>query len=503
LLDAIRSHALSHPFLLLLVCSAALWPMRRRAAAVLDAASTRAAAIVAWALLAAVLAIYIAVPAFVDHVEPSITSLSWLVVEGGRLYPDASGPDIYGLPYGPVLFLANGAVMTVLGPGLTTAKLAGAIGAVVAVALTISAVERRERPVASVRAILAALAFGVSAFWVRAEPLLLLCAGLAAASLTLQPLASSLALGVAVGLGVNLKVSAILYLLPAFASLWARGGVRYVGLAALVAASIAALPFLAFANISIAGYAEWIASAAAHGARWSALPTALEWSLVLAVPVWLAWRAEPAGDASAFHLPLLGAIALSLPLAIKHGTGAYHFLPFVPAIVVAMSGLRPLEIRPGAACVLTAWLLTVTGLTAVQVLSWTRTLTALPAREIAAELRDMDARNGGAAAMGYSRNYRLSFFRPVLVFGGNPYMLDGASAMDWHWSRRPFPSAAIEAMRGCRIATWIVPAGSTPFELPNAYPIAGDVFPDAFRAAFQSRYRLAERGQWFDVWVCQ
>src|SRR5512145_1637874 len=111
--------------------------MRQRAAAVLDAASTRAAAIVAWALFAAVLAIYITVPAFVDHVEPSIASLSWLAVQGGRLYPDASGPDMYGLPYGPVLFLANGAVMKVFGPGLAAAKLAGAISAVVAVGLTI------------------------------------------------------------------------------------------------------------------------------------------------------------------------------------------------------------------------------------------------------------------------------------------------------------------------------------------------------------------------------
>lgn len=503
MLDAIRSHALSHPFLLLLVCSAALWPVRRRTAATLGAASTRTAAIVAWAGLAAVLAIYIAVPAFVDHVEPSIVSLSWLVVEGRRLYPDAAGPDIYGLPYGPVLFLANGAALKAFGPGLSTAKLAGAISTLLAVGFTVSAVERRDRPIASVRAILAALAFGVSAFWVRAEPLLLLCAGLAAASLTFQPLASSLVLGVAVGLGVNLKVSAILYLLPAFASLWVRGGLRHVGLAALVAVLIAALPFLVFANISIAGYAEWIESAAAHGARWSALPAALEWSLVLAAPVWLAWRAEPSGSASASRLALLGSIALSLPLAIKHGTGVYHFLPFVPAIVVATSGLRPPKIRPGVACVLTAWLLTMIALTAVQVPSWTRTLTDLPAREIATELRDMDARHGGAVAMGYSRNYRLSFFRPVLVFDGNPYMLDGASAMDAHWSRRPLPAAAIEAMRGCQIDTWIVPAGPTPFELPNAYPIDGDVFPDAFRSAFQSRYRLAERGKWFDVWVCQ
>jgi hypothetical protein len=105
--------------------------------------------------------------------------------------------------------------------------------------------------------------------------------------------------------------------------------------------------------------------------------------------------------------------------------------------------------------------------------------------------------------MGYSANYRPSFFRPELVFGGQPYWLDGASLMDWHWSGRPFPAAALAALRACAVEAWIIPAGAPPFVLPNAYPIPGDVFPDEFRRIFEERYRLETSGQWFDVYRCR
>ena len=47
------------------------------------------------------------------------------------------------------------------------------------------------------------------------------------------------------------------------------------------------------------------------------------------------------------------------------------------------------------------------------------------------------------------------------------------------------------------------PGGGPPFVLPNAYPIAGDVFPDGFRKTFAEHYTLETSGQWFDVWRCR
>ncbi len=96
------------------------------------------------------------------------------------------------------------------------------------------------------------------------------------------------------------------------------------------------------------------------------------------------------------------------------------------------------------------------------------------------ELKQIEAAHTGVVAMGYSANYRLSFFRPELVFDGQPYALDGASMMDWRWSGRPFPASALTALRDCAVDVWVIPSGAPPFVLPNDYPIAGDVFPDEF-----------------------
>ena len=105
--------------------------------------------------------------------------------------------------------------------------------------------------------------------------------------------------------------------------------------------------------------------------------------------------------------------------------------------------------------------------------------------------------------MGYSANYRPTNYRPLLVFDGQPYVLDGASAMDWHWRKRPFPPAMTSAMRSCSVQAWVIPAGAVPFRLPSAYPASGDVFPDELRRAFEESYVRESSGEYFDVWRCR
>ena len=140
---------------------------------------------------------------------------------------------------------------------------------------------------------------------------------------------------------------------------------------------------------------------------------------------------------------------------------------------------------------------------ALQVPVWLTTSTSLPACQMISELKKIDAAHTGVVAMGYSANYRLTFFRPELVFDGQPYALDGASMMDWRWSGRPFPASALTALGDCAVDVWVIPSGAPPFFLPNYYPIAGDVFPDSFRKTFAERYALETSGQWFDVRRCR
>jgi hypothetical protein len=500
LVELIRPHALSHPFLLFLLCLAFCRP----AHAVLSTLAARPAArrtaavlVVGW--FCATLILYLSVPAYFDHVEPSVAAVSWAVMQGQTAYPGQATADMYGLPYGPALFLLNGAALRLLGPGIIASKVAGALAVLASVIITGLAVRRAGGRDAAALMALACLAFGVTAIWVRAEPLLLFCSSLAVLSVTLGAVPAAIIGGLALGIGVNLKASAVIYLLPALAVLWRQHGLATAAAAVGLALLAAAVPFVFFENISLAGYAYWIQSATVHGIRWTSIPATLEWALFLVVPIVLGTRAAPhERHTTLARIVLVVSILISVPLAAKHGTGFYHFLPFVPAIVFSAAGIRgPLPSW------MFAWLVSLLVLAAVQVPQSWSAATGLPAREIVAELRAIDAKHEGVVAMGYSPNYRLSFFRPVLVFDGNPYLLDGASLMDWHWSRRPFPAAVIDALRNCVVAVWVIPKGSPPFELPNAYPIEGQVLPDRFRQAFRERYTIVESGQWFDVWRCK
>ncbi len=511
MLAYLRAHAISHPLLLFLLCLAAFKLLNPLVAQVQrKVAGTFPAKVPATYLLSvlylATVVLYVAIPAYYDHVEPSVAAVSWVVMQGQQAYPDQASAGMYGLPYGPMLFLCNGLTMLLLGPGIITSKVAGA-GASVASLFALGLATRRadglEWPKAMRWAALVYLMFGATSFWVRAEPLLLFCASLAVLSLTVPAVLSTVLVGIAVGVGVNLKVSVVIYLFPALALVWRKHGPGRFAAAAAIATLVAALPYLAFHNISLAGYLSWVRAATGQGLRLSALPTALEWTIVLAMPMLLSGRPETAprgvSDMVVFRGLVIASMLVSLPIAAKHGTGIYHFLPFVPSIIFASCTATKTGPRFVAPAMLASFVL----IAALQLQPWVTATTSLPAREIISELKQLEAARAGSMSMGYSANYRLSFFRPVLVFEGQPYSLDGASLMDWHWSGRPFPPAAIAAVRACAVDAWIIPAGAPPFELRNAYPIAGDIFPDEFRRAFEDRYALEKSGRWFDVWRCQ
>jgi hypothetical protein len=502
LFDAFRAHALSHPLILFLLCVVVSRPVR---AALHRAAGKVSTTFLVSALYVSAVSFYVAIPAYFDHVEPSIAAVSWAVIRGQEAYPSAASSAMYGLPYGPMLFLFNGLTMKLFGPCIVSSKIAGALASVGSLVLTAIAA-RRASPSGWPRAILLTalvyFAFGATTFWVRAEPFLLLCSSLAVLSLTLPAAAAVVVAGVALGIGVDLKISAFVYLFPVLILLGRRTSLLHLAMTLGVAAVAAAIPFVLSHNISATGYFYWMWTAAGHGFRLRAVPSALEWAIFVLIPVLSfagsravsSWGSHP----RLFRLLLIVSVFASLPLAAKYGTGFYHFLPFIPLVAFAAAGsLETSRINsPGMllACVVLA---------VSQLPHWVAATTALPAREIARELREIDRTHGPSTAMGYSRNYRVSFFRPLLVFDGNPYALDAASLMDWHWGGAAFPAAAVDAIRECEVAVWAIPAGAPPFELPSAYPRAGDVIPEEFRQTFRERYQLVQSRRWFDVWQCR
>src|SRR5215469_8955718 len=52
--------------------------------------------------------LYLFYPSYLDQVQPTVATISWLGMKGQELYPNWTTGKIYGLVYGPVLFFING-----------------------------------------------------------------------------------------------------------------------------------------------------------------------------------------------------------------------------------------------------------------------------------------------------------------------------------------------------------------------------------------------------------
>ena len=113
-IGSVRAHLFSHPLALLLFLlvwsrlgASARSPHPRLTIAFGATALLSYLAIVIW---------YVLEPQYFDHAEPSIAAVSWLAVNGGALYHSPGAEVCYAHPYGPLLYLTNGAAMWLTGP---------------------------------------------------------------------------------------------------------------------------------------------------------------------------------------------------------------------------------------------------------------------------------------------------------------------------------------------------------------------------------------------------
>ena len=110
--------------------------------------------------------------------------------------------------------------------------------------------------------------------------------------------------------------------------------------------------------------------------------------------------------------------------------------------------------------------------------------------------------------MGYSRSYPLTFYRPTLVFAGNPLILDAPALEDMQLSGLAIPQATIDYIKSCQAQIWLIPKGEEPFVMPNIYADARifperNLFEDDFRQAFLQEYKRVGSSEYYDLWACR
>jgi hypothetical protein len=122
--------------------------------------------------------LYLLYPNYFDHGQPMVASMSWLWMQGHVLYSNWTTGDVYSSVYGPLVFLINGMTL-LLNPSIFASKLPGILSLGAALVATSVLFKRTTGSRLTSLFLLASavmlfVPFGVSAYWNRPEPFLIL-----------------------------------------------------------------------------------------------------------------------------------------------------------------------------------------------------------------------------------------------------------------------------------------------------------------------------------------
>jgi hypothetical protein len=473
---------------------------------------------------------------YLDHVETNVAAVSAAFNHGAPLYHDLASPQRYSLIYGPLSYLPFSCALRVLGSKLLSLKLLVLFANVCFLILLWASYRKRLDTARTFFAVAAVMAFMMSGepylFQVRGDVLMSLTVALALFGvLSSSPLTALMLLSLATGLCFGVKITGVLYFLPLFVLLYRRFGLRMAAFAAFGAGLVGCLPF-GLPPISLTNYLLWFHEASRHPFRLveflSNLRTAVTISLPALLLLWGFHRVDPKNcltylrEQKLFLLALAGSLGFVTILASKFGAGNHHLLPLYPVIGFLCSDLYS-RIPAGApaptvsygsiaraACWL--WLAsTVATRIPVEFLATERklntrwSLAAAVTRDLTNIMHDHP---GDRIEMGYSQSYSLTFYRPTLVFAGNPLTLDAPALDDMQLSGLAIPQGTIDYIKACRTQIWLIPKGEAPFVIPNIYADARifptrNLFEDRFRQAFLQQYQRVESSDYFDLWECR
>jgi hypothetical protein len=482
-------------------------------------------------LFLAVLGVYALTHFFHDHSEPTAVIHAWKLLRGEPLYHGLDAAERYALLYGPTVHAFNALGLALFGASIPAAKLCGWLMALSSLSLLWVCLRRETSPAAAwwalVYLLAAGLCFNNMLFYPRADTHLFFWAAVGLwAALRLPRVPAALLCGLAAGAAMGCKVHGPVYFLPLWVLLGQRHGFRAVAASWAVMLLAAALPFLLFANVSLANYLAWLGLASRHGFDPVLLHSNLQWALFLLLPLGLAWVYRAGGDRRVLgaqlrqHRLLAGANLLALLAAIliggKKAAGPHHLLPFVPVWAYLLARLLaasqvdrvPERVRRGVAALAAAFLLVgLAGAVTKAALLAEELLRAEPlALALRADLRRLARRYPHARLqMGYGRHnasYILTWMRPELEFAGHACLLDPLALMDMQGAGLHIPRATIEHLEAARDELWLIPKGEPPFLLTQGYTAPGGevIFEPAFRQAFLDRYAPIGLSRFFEVW---
>jgi len=474
---------------------------------------------------------------FFDHVEPNIAIVSWLFQTGKPIYHTLDSPERYSIGYGPMIYIITGFFLNSLGPSIFSAKLPGILAAVLSLVFTFYTLKK----IVSLRVAIFCLAylilnytsihsgFPAATFWTRSDPLILMFVslgllGVVRTNSLMAIILSALSLGIA----INLKIHSFFYFLPIYALLYSQYGLYATFGSTLVAILIAIAPFIYFPQISLPNYILWLRALGNHGISFYVFIDNIVWTIYLLAPVIIIFTYYIYSNKTAFQhfvkqqnkfiYSLIFALSAVAIIGANVGASMNHLIPFLPVIYYFFTltlsqatqtkqetqwkNIKDNKYYYSAfiSLILSLFILTFSRVVVNEI-----NIVGLPKRYSSDAINDVyqieKKHPGTTIAMGYGGKYALTYYRPVLVFSGNPYLIDSVFEMDAALLGMKMPPKTFTALSSCQTKIWLIPKGDQPFQLRSFY--GGEVFSDELKSTFLATYELREQTRYYDLWFCK
>ncbi len=194
-------------------------------------------------------ALYIWVPTYREHIEPSITTISLMIAEGYPAYTTFDDPNVYSILYGPSTYLFQTEFLKLFSNPILGSKLYGALcfsaGFVVLSFFLIRKYGFSNALQGTFYYSVIVLLFAQIAFRNQSDSIIFLGNSLAVASVLLpSKWTSRLLLALGVALSVSAKFHAIGYVLPLLFLFYRQHGVQKLLYTGIVSIALAFSPFL-------------------------------------------------------------------------------------------------------------------------------------------------------------------------------------------------------------------------------------------------------------------
>jgi len=475
-------------------------------------------------------------PLYLDHGESSLSIVGFLLKENYELYPSLISGKIYGLVYGPALFLFQKWFYLIFGASIEASKLVGVLSSIFSFIILYLAIRNRYNSKISLYLIacvlIVFLQYSSWTFWNRSEPLIMFFIGLALFGIRQKNIYFSLfLLSISFGFAVNLKITSVFYLFPIFLLSLERKSARFHTTIICLSLLIVILPFLC-KNISFFNYLDLILKLATNENmnfklffgcfRFSFLYYFIPTILIL---LYLSKHKENLKKFFLkYKLPLIAlfiCLVVVMIMGSKAGGGTLYMLPFMPLFVYFWSKLINIEFSCQYVKISNTKLLIILSLllgltfstiptsvlkTGYMLLRFSINLKedAIP-RQVINDLRNIDRQYPDLTihmGVGEERNYKYTYYRPTLVYLGNPYYVDFPVYMTYQISNMLERKQLVHLFEACKIDIWLIPKGNIPFHMGN-WASGKLLFDQQLRNSFLNNYDLINSSKFFDIYKCK